>query len=66
VVFKKHNPQLIKPLTSATLVMLLSDTDLLSVTPASLEIYLWEGLKIPIKTIELCGTRFLRGPPTLV
>lgn len=66
VVFDKHQSQPVKPLTCVTLVTFSSLADLLSYPPATHEIYLLEGLKIPDKTPELSASRVLRGPPVLV
>jgi hypothetical protein len=66
VVFEKHHSLQVKPSTKVILVAILSCADLSSDLLATHEIYLWEGLKIPDKTIELTGTRDLRGPPSLV
>jgi hypothetical protein len=66
VVFEKHNTQLVKPMTFMKLVSISSCTNLLSDLQATHEIYMWESLNIPIKTIELKGTRDLRGPPSVV
>jgi hypothetical protein len=57
---------LVKPLTCVTLVAISSCTDLFSDLLATHEIYLWEVHKIPDKTIELFGSRVLRGPPARV
>ena len=66
VVFEKHHSDLVKPLTCITLVTFTSFADLLSDPQSTREIYLREDLKIPDKTVELSGSRVLRGPPALV
>ena len=63
VVFEKHNTQVVQPLSGHTLVMAVSHSDLVPDPPENKDFYKFNGLKFPLKTIELYGSRGLRGPP---
>ncbi len=63
VVFVKYNTQVVKLLSEYTLVMAVSHTDLIQDPPAKNDFYRYIFLKFPFKTIELYGSRGLRGPP---
>jgi len=64
VVFEKYHIQALKPVPGHALVMTVSHTDLVPDTPAKHEFYRHNGLKFPLKSIELYGSRDLRGPPS--
>jgi len=63
VVFEKHQTTLIKQISGHTLIMAVSHTELVQDNPANNNFYALNGLKYPLKTIELYGSRGLRGPP---
>jgi len=63
VVFQKHNTQVVKPISGFTRIMSVSYADLIPEPPVNSDFYCFNGLKFPIKTIELYGSRGLRGPP---
>ena len=63
VVFEKYNTQLVKPVSACALIWAAIYTDLVPLSPAASEFSCFKGLKIPIKTIDLYGSRGLRGPP---
>ena len=66
VVFEKYHTQLVKPLSGFTLVFAVSHADLIPDPQVNSNFYRFNGLKFPIKTIELYGSRGLRGPPLVV
>ncbi len=63
VVFEKFDTREVKPLIGYLSDLTVSHADLLPDPLACKDFYFFDGLKIPPKTIELCGTRDLRGPP---
>lgn len=63
VVFKKHNTQNVLPFSGFTLVLSVSHTDLITDPPVLGDFYCFNGQKVPLRTIELYGSRDLRGPP---
>lgn len=66
VVFEKHHTSPIKHLAGHTLIMSVSHTELVQDSQVNYDFFLFNGLKCPLKTIELFGSRGLRGPPATV
>ena len=63
VVFEKHNTQVIKSLPWHNLDMAVFHTDLIPDPSVNSDCYSFNVLKFPLKSIELYGSRGLRGPP---
>ena len=63
VVFEKYNSHIIKPLSGYCQIMTVSHADQVPDPPVINEFYRYNGLKFPLKSIELYGSRGLRGPP---
>ena len=64
VVFNKYNTTVVRSLSGYTLVMAESHTDLIPDPLVKIDFYKFNGLKFPLKTIELNGSQGLRGPPS--
>ena len=63
VVFEKYNTQVVKPLSGRILVMAVFHTDMIPDSLVNNVFYSFNGLKFPLKSIELYGSLGLRGPP---
>jgi hypothetical protein len=66
VVFQKYRTQLVMPESGFTLVFAVPHSDLIPDPEENNEFYCSKDLTFPIKTIELYGSRGLRGPPRTV